>query len=65
MSVKDCVTTLRADQEQDMIYSSKIKDAQIRLRESPSAGIQRLVQTLVCGDKSASNNQFRSDRTLL
>jgi hypothetical protein len=40
-----------------MFYLSKIKDAQIRLRETPGAGIQKLVQTLVCGDKSVSDNR--------
>lgn len=50
---QDCVTLLRADWEQDMFYSDKIEDAQIRWRGNPGVWIQNSAQTLVCGDKSA------------
>lgn len=49
MSVKDYVTSvLIGDQDQDIFYPLKIKDAQIRWRENPGSKIQRLEQMSVC-----------------
>lgn len=60
---QDCVTLLRADWEQDMFYSDKTEDAQIRWRENPGVWIQNSAQTLVCGDKSVSSTQRHAERS--